>query len=1085
MKYKLIFFTLLFPLVAIAQSSNHNYIKETVYLDSMGTGITNVRYYNGLGYLTETASTCSGTSDNVYTYTTYDSKGRESTVYCPTPAGNTLDFQQLSAIRSASASFYRDNGAYSQNHYDHADRITREDMAGERWHSDNAHNSTEYGTNTQDDKVIIYNGTVNAEGFYPAGNLEKKTVTDADGHSVTVFTNLFGQTVLERRFCGDTYYIYNSLGQLAVILPPLYQKSHDMTLAFQYEYDRHGQLMKKAVPGAEYTQYWYDRDGWLTFEQDALLRTRGLYRFYIYDKYGRIAVSGTADAYDAAICSHHEYATLGNTRGLLRTGYNATLWDNYLSAHSASLEKAYYYDNMAFMHGGFADGFRRIAPQSMNNANGMRTASAVLKSDGYFMLKVFCYDPKGNLTEMRSLGPNGYITTTAYTYSLTGQMLSEETEVDVRYGKKFQVKEENTFSARNNMIARKTVTVQHGNGTTSPVEIGYEYDAVNRLARVKRCEQVGDVTYGYDVHGWPTSIETASFKEFLTYADKQVVPYYNGRISTMAWENGNYDKRRRFVFLYDGQDRLIAARYGEGEDFTDNQGNFDEHIYYDDNGNITALERYGKRQDGMYGMIDDLSMEMWGNRTMAVADRAERLLYEGAMDFHAPDGTNRAFYRYNTSGALEVDTGRGITMIEYDNMLNPIRIQFANGNVTKYVYSAEGEKVQTIHYTAVPNISLPDLCVHELTEDEILAADTIDYLMDGKLIMKNGRIDKYLFDGGYFKAYTQQLCIMPLPTPSWMHNGTEPTPEQVEEYEKKIEEVRKVIKENQVSDSFSILYYNKDHLGNVREVIDDSGNMCQTNNYYPYGTPFCDGPVTDAAVQPYKYNGKELDLMHGLDTYHYGARQYYPVVPTWDRLDPMCESYTYMSPYSYCLDNPVNVVDPDGKEVFILYQDKKGKYKAFFYNGRQRYVPNNQFVLDFVHTYNYLKANNIGTNVRNAVENADILIGVHEMNITQYINESQMPIVLWESRKGIILSNGKRQSPAVRLEHEFDHAIDDWKSAKNHREKRMTYDKQYGNKEERRVIEGSETRTARKLHQGIRKDHHGSTYPVKDPRFTK
>ena len=143
MKYKLIFFTLLFPLMAIAQSSNHNYIKETVYLDSMGTGITNMRYYNGLGYLTETASTCSGTSDNVYTYTTYDSKGRESTLYCPTPAGNTLDFQQLSAIKSASASFYRDNGAYTQNHYDHADRITREDMAGERWHSDKRICSTE------------------------------------------------------------------------------------------------------------------------------------------------------------------------------------------------------------------------------------------------------------------------------------------------------------------------------------------------------------------------------------------------------------------------------------------------------------------------------------------------------------------------------------------------------------------------------------------------------------------------------------------------------------------------------------------------------------------------------------------------------------------------------------------------------------------------------------------------------------------------------------------------------------------------------------------------------------------------------
>ena len=486
----------------------------------------------------------------------------------------------------------------------------------------------------------------------------------------------------------------------------------------------------------------------------------------------------------------------------------------------------------------------------------------------------------------------------------------------------------------------------------------------------------------------------------------------------------------------------------------------------------------------MYGMIDDLSMEIHGNQTMAVDDRAERLLYEGVMDFHAPDDTNRAFYRYNMSGALEGDTGRGITMIEYDNMLNPIRIQFANGNVTKYVYSPEGEKVQTIHYTAVPNISLPDLCVHELTEDEILAADTIDYLMDGKLIMKNGRIDKYLFDGGYFKAYMRHLCIKP-PTPSWMHDGTEPTPEQVEEYEKKIEKVRKVIKENQVSDSFSILYYNKDHLGNVREVIDDRGKVCQTNNYYPYGTPFCDGPVTDAAVQPYKYNGKELDLMHGLDTYHYGARQYYPVVPTWDRLDPLCESYTYMSPYSYCLDNPVNAVDPNGRDVLITYQTEKGHCHTFRYNGTQRKVPNNSFVLDVVHTYNYLKAYGTGENIINAFENPYIKIELKQKDNTSYENVSSNPTVYWEPRKGIILSNGKRQSPAVRLEHEFDHAIDDWKSAKNHRERRMTYDEQYVNKEERRVIEGSETRTARKLHQGIRKDHLGSTYPVKDPRFTK
>ena len=55
--------------------------------------------------------------------------------------------------------------------------------------------------------------------------------------------------------------------------------------------------------------------------------------------------------------------------------------------------------------------------------------------------------------------------------------------------------------------------------------------------------------------------------------------------------------------------------------------------------------------------------------------------------------------------------------------------------------------------------------------------------------------------------------------------------------------------------------------------------------------------------------------MHGLDTYDYGARQYDPVLGRWDRMDPLCEKYYDISPYVYCGDNPVMLVDPDGKEV--------------------------------------------------------------------------------------------------------------------------------------------------------------------------
>jgi len=45
--------------------------------------------------------------------------------------------------------------------------------------------------------------------------------------------------------------------------------------------------------------------------------------------------------------------------------------------------------------------------------------------------------------------------------------------------------------------------------------------------------------------------------------------------------------------------------------------------------------------------------------------------------------------------------------------------------------------------------------------------------------------------------------------------------------------------------------------------------------------------IVNARLQSYKYNGKELDLMHGLNTYDYGARQYDPVTGRWDRVDPL------------------------------------------------------------------------------------------------------------------------------------------------------------------------------------------------------
>lgn len=78
-----------------------------------------------------------------------------------------------------------------------------------------------------------------------------------------------------------------------------------------------------------------------------------------------------------------------------------------------------------------------------------------------------------------------------------------------------------------------------------------------------------------------------------------------------------------------------------------------------------------------------------------------------------------------------------------------------------------------------------------------------------------------------------------------------------------------------------------------------------------------------------------------------------------------------------------------------------------------------------------------------------------------------------------LTSNGSK------LEHEFDHAMDDIDNHKNHESRKERLDNQYDNGEQRRVITGSEAETARKLGQGIRYDHYGTAYIVKDPRFVK
>ena len=121
---------------------------------------------------------------------------------------------------------------------------------------------------------------------------------------------------------------------------------------------------------------------------------------------------------------------------------------------------------------------------------------------------------------------------------------------------------------------------------------------------------------------------------------------------------------------------------------------------------------------------------------------------------------------------------------------------------------------------------------------------------------------------------------------------------------------------------YAHLWYLQDHLGNIRVLADGGGNAVAMHDFDPFGEeidlgstrlpyPFPPG----GAESPYKYGGKEWNTT--TSTYDFEARQLSPSFHRFTAMDPLCEKYYGISPYAYCANNPVNLVDPEGSSIRI------------------------------------------------------------------------------------------------------------------------------------------------------------------------
>ena len=111
-----------------------------------------------------------------------------------------------------------------------------------------------------------------------------------------------------------------------------------------------------------------------------------------------------------------------------------------------------------------------------------------------------------------------------------------------------------------------------------------------------------------------------------------------------------------------------------------------------------------------------------------------------------------------------------------------------------------------------------------------------------------------------------------------------------------------------------------DYLGSVRTVYRMGTSWVLTPvqhiTYMPSGAVLAN---SDGDVQQRMFCGKELQPLHGWKMYDSHARMQYNVLPRFSSTDPLCQKYYHLSPYAYCANDPVNLLDENGLDYNDIF----------------------------------------------------------------------------------------------------------------------------------------------------------------------
>ena len=350
-------------------------------------------------------------------------------------------------------------------------------------------------------------------------------------------------------------------------------------------------------------------------------------------------------------------------------------------------------------------------------------------------------------------------------------------------------------------------------------------------------------------------------------------PRYDGSIRAIYWKTAgdimesdpSKGAVNAFAYHYDPLGRLKRTEFEQAWQWNWTNTNMRGVYYnYDLNGNLTYTSRYKPNSSGTGSVGFDQLYYYFDaarpNRLTAVRDN--RADSEGGFLDGSTGNNTTTEYTYNENGALTSDANKGITNVDYSYISLPNRVEFSGNDRIEYTYLATGARVRKRVF------------------DNNVLSETTDYAGGGDLVYidyLNFASSPHHIATDYGRSVRQSTS-----SPRWINE-----------------------------------YTISDHLGTARVRFKRNGSTAQIldkTSTYPYGMRIGGSLASTTGPEEERgFHGKRLDDEFGLDWHHYGWRYYDSQIGRWISNDPADE---FHSPYSYVGSNPINLVDPDGRQAF-------------------------------------------------------------------------------------------------------------------------------------------------------------------------